>query len=86
MSIEFPPRFLRLPLAAAYCGMGDTLFQQEVRPHVPAIRIGQRGIAFDRLDLDRFLDAYKQANLEPCFEPKGESVLPQTRNAGRTIH
>src|SRR5260370_41221913 len=42
--------------AAAYVGVGVSLFQQEVRRHVPPIPIGKRRIVFARKALDRFVE------------------------------
>jgi hypothetical protein len=43
------PRFIRLRDAPRYLGMDKNRFNREVRPHVPGIRIGIQGIAFDRV-------------------------------------
>src|SRR5437016_13010542 len=42
--------------AAAYLGVGVTLFQQEVRRHVPPIPIGKRRIVYARKALDRYVE------------------------------
>ena len=55
------PRFIRLRDAPRYLGMDNNRFNSEVRPHVPAIRIGTQGIAFDRIDLDAWADQRKSA-------------------------
>lgn len=46
------PRFIRYRDAPDYLGMDRNRFDAEVRPHLTEIPIGDRGIAFDRLDLD----------------------------------
>lgn len=46
------PRLLRFRDAPAYLGMDRNRFNAEVRPYLVEIRIGQQGIAFDRLELD----------------------------------
>jgi predicted DNA-binding transcriptional regulator AlpA len=53
------PRLLRLRDAPAYLGMDRNRFNAEVRPYVIEIPIGEQGIAFDRLELDAWVDHYK---------------------------
>jgi hypothetical protein len=53
--------------------MDKNRFGVEVRPYVREARIGERGIAFDRLDLDAWVDAYFEQNArapEPPPTPK----------------
>jgi hypothetical protein len=59
------PRIIRLKDAAAYLGMDKNRFNAEVRPHLTEIPIGSHGIGFDRLDLDRWFEAYKARNGRP---------------------
>ena len=54
------PRLIRLRDAPRYLGMDRNRFNAEVRPYLINIKIGQQGIAFDRLDLDKWTDSYKQ--------------------------
>ncbi len=54
------PRLIRLKDASKYLGMDKNRFNREVRPRLIAIPIGKQGIAFDRLDLDAWVDHYKQ--------------------------
>ncbi len=42
--------------------MDRNRFNAEVRPYLTKIRIGQQGIAFDRLDPDAWVDHYKSRN------------------------
>jgi len=46
------PRLLRFRDVSFYLGMDRNRFNAEVRPYLTEIRIGQQGIAFDRLELD----------------------------------
>ncbi|BBL74150.1 hypothetical protein [Methylomagnum ishizawai] len=78
---EFPPRFMRPTEAAYYCGMGRTLFDTEIRPHIPAIPIGKQGIGFDRIDLDAALDNYKTRNLSPGVTTDNEEETPWRNEA-----
>lgn len=52
------PRFIRLKDAPGYLGMDRNRFNVEVRPQLTEIPIGTQGIAFDRLELDRWADQY----------------------------
>ena len=56
------PRLIRLRDVPFYLGMDKNRFNAEVRPHLVEIRIGEQGIAFDRLDLDAWVDQYKSRN------------------------
>jgi predicted DNA-binding transcriptional regulator AlpA len=53
------PRLIRLKNASKYLGMDKNRFNKEVRPYLQELRIGTQGIAFDRLDLDQWVDQYK---------------------------
>jgi hypothetical protein len=59
------PRLIRLRDVPAYLGMDKNRFNKEIRPFLTVIPIGNRGIAFDRLDLDNWVDHYKQRNGRP---------------------
>jgi hypothetical protein len=59
------PRLIRLRDAPAYLGMDKNRFNTEVRPSLIEIPIGDVGIAFDRLDLDAWVDHYKHRNGRP---------------------
>ncbi len=59
------PRLIRLRDAPAYIGMDKNRFNREVRPSLIEIPIGEQGIAFDRLDLDAWVDHYKHRNGRP---------------------
>ena len=56
------PRLLRLRDVPAYLGMDRNRFNAEVRPFLTAIPIGRQGIAFDRLELDAWVDDYVSCN------------------------
>ena len=70
---EVLPRLIRLRDAPSYLGMDRNRFNQTVRPCLIEIRIGDQGIAFDRLDLDAWAEDYKSRNGRPgCkFQPDG---------------
>ena len=59
---EVSPRFIRLRDAPRYLGMDKNRFNREVRPALTNLPIGVQGVAFDRLDLDRWADDYKSRN------------------------
>lgn len=54
------PRLIRLRDAASYLGMDRNRFNKEVRPFLITLKIGQQGIAFDRLDLDCWANEFKK--------------------------
>src|ERR1700730_14921240 len=56
------PRFIRFRDAPRYLRMGRHRFNREVRPALTHLPIGVQGVAFDRLDLDRWADEYKSRN------------------------
>jgi hypothetical protein len=60
------PRFIRLRDAPFYLGMDRNRFNAEVRPYLTRIPIGRQGIAFDRLELDAWVDDYKYRNGRPA--------------------
>lgn len=55
-----PPRLIRLRDAPIYLGMDRNRFNAEVRNMLTEVPIGKFGIAFDRLNLDNWVDHYKQ--------------------------
>lgn len=65
-ALKMQPRLLRLRDAPGYLGMDRNRFNTEVRSYVPEIPIGSQGIAFDRLDLDAWVDEYKSRNGRPA--------------------
>lgn len=60
------PRLIRLRDAAKYLGMDKNRFNSEVRPFLITLKIGQQGIAFDRLDLDQWADEFKKHQGKPA--------------------
>lgn len=60
MRIQIEPRIIRAKWAPGYCGMNASQFNDEIRLYVTEIPVGERGIGFDRLDLDEALDEYKK--------------------------
>ena len=45
--------------------MGRTVFEREVRPYLTVIPVGRDGIAFDRLDLDAWIEQHKVRSGRP---------------------
>ncbi len=71
--ITILPRLIRFRDAPRYLGMDRNRFNAEVRPYVTEIPIGSQGIAFDRLDLDAWVEQYKSRNVTghfPTFFPR----------------
>lgn len=64
--MQIQPRLIRLRDAPAYLGMNRNHFNKAVRPALTEIRIGKQGIAFDRLELDAWVEQYKSCNGRPA--------------------
>ena len=62
------PRLIRSRDAPTYLGMDRNRFNKLVKPLLTVIPIGKQGIAFDRLDLDAWVDDYKDRNGRPAQE------------------
>lgn len=60
------PRLVRLRDAPTYVGMDRHRFNEQVRPGLIEIPIGTQGVAFDRLDLDAWVDDYKLCSGRPA--------------------
>jgi hypothetical protein len=71
-------RLYRLRDAPTYLGMDINRFNEEVRPFLTEIPIGEQGIAFDRLELDAWADDHKSRSGRP---PKKEALW-QERHQG----
>jgi hypothetical protein len=56
------PRFVRFRDAPFYLGMDRNRFNTEVRPYLTKIPIGRQGLAFDRLELDAWVEEYISRN------------------------
>ncbi len=69
----FQPRLIRLRDAPFYLGMDRNRFSREVRPYLTEIPIGKQGIAYDRLELDAWVEEYKICNGRPG-QPKGDQL------------
>jgi predicted DNA-binding transcriptional regulator AlpA len=67
------PRLIRLRDAPAYLGMNRNHFNKAVRPALTEIRIGKQGVAFDRLELDAWVEQYKSCNGRPARN-RGDEV------------
>jgi predicted DNA-binding transcriptional regulator AlpA len=63
--MQLLPRLIRLRDVPTYLGMDRHRFNSDVRPNIREIPIGSRGIAFDRLDLDAWVDHYKRCIVVP---------------------
>jgi len=74
------PRLIRFRDAPRYLGMDRNRFNAEVRRSLTEIRIGVQGVAFDRLELDAWVDQYKARNGRPgrkgelTWDAKGRRV------------
>ena len=59
-SVTTHRRLMNIKDACAYLGMGRTMFNRDVRPHLVEIRLGNRTISFDVVDLDHWITNIKQ--------------------------
>ena len=66
------PRLVRFRDAPGYLGMDRNRFNAEVRPFLTNIPIGHQGIAFDRLELDAWVEDYISRNGRRPKAPKLE--------------
>ena len=71
--MQIQPRLIRLRDAPAYLGMDRNRFNREVRPALTELRIGRQGVAFDRLEMDAWVDHYKRCNGRPARN-RGDEV------------
>lgn len=78
----FQPRVIRLRDAAGYLGMDRNRFNEEVRPYLTEVPIGDRGIGFDRLDLDEWFDEYKRINGRQANEKGGKEAWRRRKSPG----
>jgi hypothetical protein len=78
------PRFVRLRDAPFYLGMDRNHFNAEVRQFLTCIPIGRQGVAFDRLELDVWVEDYVSRNGRPAERSKtwdAENQLASTKEA-----
>lgn len=78
------PRFMRAGEAPEYLSMSLALFNEIVRPYVSEFPIGERGVGFDRLELDEWASTYVETK---AIDKKGVSeqqLLRSERQVGET--
>lgn len=80
------PRLIRLRDAAKYLGMDRNRFNNEVRPFLVTLKIGQQGIAFDRFDLDEWADEFKKSQGKPPqrlmrWQPIEDQILREKKRS-----
>lgn len=61
-------RLYRRRDAAAYLGASVYTFDRLIRPYLTQIPIGEKGVAFDRIELDAWADHHKVANGRPPIQ------------------
>ena len=83
---ETVPRLIRFRDAPSYLGMNKNLFNEQVRPYLIELPIGSHGIAFDRLDLDAWVDHYKACSGRPAERRTlwDEEACPAWSNVARS--
>src|SRR5438876_272379 len=60
------PRIIRLRDAPDYLGMNKNYFNADVRPCLTEIPIGDKGVGFDRLELDTWVAYTKNSSGRPA--------------------
>jgi len=87
------PRLIRLRDIPHYLGMDIRIFNKEVRPFLTEIPIGIQGKAFDRVDLDKWVDYYKIRGGRPSnferlklWDVKERQVSSNEGNVGTLIN
>ena len=66
--IAFNARIIRAGYAKAYAGMSERVFNRAIRPFLREIEIGEQGVGFDRVELDRVLEQYIESHSTPAKE------------------
>ena len=79
------PRLIRLRDIPRYLGMDRHRFNQEVRPFLIEIPIGIQEIAFDRLDLDKWVDYYKERSGRPSNDKRLELWDAKERQGSTSV-
>ncbi|MFC0667075.1 hypothetical protein ACFSKY_22740 [Azotobacter chroococcum] len=79
------PRFIRAVDAPAYLGMCRDEFNKTVRPSVREFPIGQRGVGFDREELDDWADAYVERAAIDKAGATGQQSARSERQEGETL-
>lgn len=69
-------RLYRRVDAAAYLGMSPPQFDRLVRPSLQEVWLGPQMLAFDRIELDAWVDEYRAANGRPAGEKLCQDVRP----------
>lgn len=64
--MEIIPRIIRLRDAPNYLGMNKNHFNSNVRPCLTEIPIGDKGVGFDRLELDEWVAYTKNSSGRPA--------------------
>ena len=78
------PRLVRFRDAPFYLGMDRNRLNVKVRPQLTEIPIGTQGIAFDRLELDAWVEQYKSRIGRPA-QQQGKLTWDE-REAPGLIH
>ena len=73
------PRLLRAKDAYLYLGFSRQTFNRKVKPYVTQIKDGSRMLLYDKVELDLWVDHYKESNGRPP-ERKGGITWPQDLN------
>jgi hypothetical protein len=73
------PRLIRLRDAPIYIGMDRNKFNADVRPYLTEIPLGKQAVAFDRLEIDDWVDEYIERNGRPG-RSKGDQLWDEKKH------
>ena len=62
------PRLIRLRDVPTYLGTNIRWFNKVIRPHLHEYTMCNHGVVFDRLDLDAWIEEYKECNERPTTD------------------
>jgi predicted DNA-binding transcriptional regulator AlpA len=83
VSLQLLPRLIRLRDAPGYLGMDRNKFNADVRPDLTEVWLGPQSVAFDRLELDAWIDDYIVRNGRRLRASKPEDDICQTATVCR---
>ena len=76
------PRLIRITQAHLYLSVPRNWFTVHVRPYLRVAKVGKQGLVVDRLELDRWADAYLAGNGRRPADEKGETSWAAKQKPG----
>ena len=72
--VSLQPRLIRMRDAPDYVGIDRNKFNAEIRPYLTEIPLGSQAIAFDRLEIDAWIEDYIERNGRPSHTCNGGKI------------